>query len=108
MVVIQTAVWSWLLARVDYTLTDMYDLVPTKELAMESISWPLTPKSHNLISPLEFTSMFDGLTSVREKTKTFLTLNEEYNKLTKGYKSFQEVCVIFQGIQRQRSGEAQF
>ena len=46
--------------------TDIYDLVPTNEFAMESISWPLTPKSHILISPLELTRMFDGFTS--EKT----------------------------------------
>lgn len=59
----------------------MYDLVPTKELAMESMSWPLTPKSHNLISPLEFTSMFEGLTSVKEKT--ILKMNAEYSNLTK-------------------------
>lgn len=45
-------------------LTDMYDLVPTKELAIESMSCPLTPKSHNLISPRELTSMFEGFTSV--------------------------------------------
>ena len=47
-------------------LTDMYDLVPTKEFAMESISCPLTPKSHSLISPREFTRMFDGFTSVKK------------------------------------------
>lgn len=41
----------------------MYDLVPTKELAIESINCPLTPKSHILISPLELTKMFDGFTS---------------------------------------------
>ena len=45
----------------------MYDLVPTKELAMELMSCPLTPKSHSLISPLEFTRMLDGFTSVRER-----------------------------------------
>ena len=45
----------------------MYDLVPTKELAMELMSCPLTPKSQSLISPLEFTRMFDGFTSVRER-----------------------------------------
>lgn len=42
----------------------MYDRVPTKELAMESMSWPLTPKSHSLISPREFTRMLEGFTSV--------------------------------------------
>lgn len=31
---------------------------------MESMSWPLTPKSHSLISPREFTRMLEGLTSV--------------------------------------------
>lgn len=41
----------------------MYDLVPTKELAVESISSPLTPKSQSLISPSEFTKIFDGFTS---------------------------------------------
>lgn len=30
---------------------------------MESMSWPLTPKSHSLISPREFTRMLEGLTS---------------------------------------------
>ena len=43
--------------------TDIYDRVPTNELAIESISCPLTPKSHILISPREFTRMFDGFTS---------------------------------------------
>ena len=45
------------------TLTAIYDRVPTKELASELISWPLTPKSHNLISPLVFTKILEGLTS---------------------------------------------
>ena len=45
----------------------MYDLVPTKELAMELMSCPLTPKSQSLISPLEFTRMLDGFTSVKER-----------------------------------------
>ena len=49
---------------VDIMLTDMYDLVPTKEFAIESISWPLTPKSHSFISPRELTKMLDGFTSV--------------------------------------------
>ena len=44
-------------------VTAIYDLVPTNELAMESMSIPDTPKSHSLISPLLFTSMFEGLTS---------------------------------------------
>lgn len=53
----------------------MYDLVPTKELAMESISCPLTPKSQSLISPREFTRMLEGLTSVkREQEMRELTL----------------------------------
>ena len=52
--------------QVTSKLTDMYDLVPTKEFAMESISCPLTPKSHSLISPREFTRMFDGFTSVKK------------------------------------------
>lgn len=30
---------------------------------MESINWPLTPKSHSLISPREFTRMLEGFTS---------------------------------------------
>lgn len=30
---------------------------------MESMSWPLTPKSHSLISPRELTRMLEGLTS---------------------------------------------
>ena len=50
-------------------LTAIYDLVPTKEFAIESISCPLTPKSHNLISPLELTSMFEGFTSVKRFKK---------------------------------------
>jgi len=44
-------------------LTDMYERVPTNELAIESISCLLTPKSHNLISPRELTRMLDGFTS---------------------------------------------
>ena len=48
----------------------MYDLVPTKEFAMESINCPLTPKSHNLISPRELTKMFDGFTSVEKEMFT--------------------------------------
>lgn len=47
--------------------TAMYDLVPTKELAMELMSCPLTPKSHSFISPLELTRMLDGFTSMREE-----------------------------------------
>jgi len=43
--------------------------VPTKEFAIESINWPLTPKSHNFISPREFTKIFDGFTSVEHKHK---------------------------------------
>lgn len=30
---------------------------------MESMSWPLTPKSHSLISPRELTRMLEGFTS---------------------------------------------
>lgn len=41
----------------------MYDLVPTNELAIESINCPLTPKSQILTSPLEFIKIFDGLIS---------------------------------------------
>ena len=47
----------------NYNLTAMYDLVPTKELAIELINCPLTPKSHSLISPLELTRTFEGFTS---------------------------------------------
>ena len=41
------------------------------------MSWPLTPKSHNLISPKEFTKIFDGFTSKnhhqeRKKFQTFI------------------------------------
>lgn len=46
-----------------WALTAMYDRVPTKELAMESISCPLTPKSQILISPRELTNILEGLTS---------------------------------------------
>lgn len=55
-----------------FKLTDMYERVPTKELAMESMSCPLTPKSHSLISPREFTRMLDGLTSETGNTTVFL------------------------------------
>jgi hypothetical protein len=41
----------------------MYDRVPMNVLAIESISWPLTPKSHSFISPAELMSMFDGFIS---------------------------------------------
>lgn len=41
--------------------------MPTKEFAIESINWPLTPKSHSFISPREFTKIFDGFTSVEHK-----------------------------------------
>lgn len=34
---------------------------------MESMSWPLTPKSHSLISPRELTSMLEGLTSTWQR-----------------------------------------
>ena len=54
----------------------MYDLVPTKEFAMESISCPLTPKSHSLISPREFTRMFDGFTSVKKIKMPQFTCNK--------------------------------
>jgi len=43
----------------------MYDRVPTKELAMESINWPDTPKSQIFISPRELTRILDGFTSLR-------------------------------------------
>jgi len=49
-----------------YILTDMYDRVPTKELARESINCPLTPKSQILISPLELISIFEGFTSATQ------------------------------------------
>ncbi len=45
----------------------MYDLVPTNEFAIESMSWPETPKSQILISPLELTKIFEGFTSLKEK-----------------------------------------
>lgn len=51
-------------------LTDMYDLVPTNELAIESISCPLTPKSQSRISPLELTSILDGFTSREKRVMT--------------------------------------
>lgn len=47
-------------------LTDIYDRVPTNEFAMESINCPLTPKSQIFISPREFTSILEGLTSATE------------------------------------------
>ena len=49
-----------------FSLTDMYDRVPTNDIAIESINWPLTPKSHILISPLVFTRMLDGFTSEKQ------------------------------------------
>ncbi len=49
----------------------MYDRVPTKELAMESISCPLTPKSQILISAREFTRILDGFTSEKQPSHTF-------------------------------------
>ena len=39
---------------------------------MESMSCPLTPKSHSLISPREFTRMLEGLTSERETHAVYL------------------------------------
>lgn len=45
------------------SLTAMYERVPTKELAIELMSWPLTPKSHNFLSPLALTRMLLGFTS---------------------------------------------
>jgi hypothetical protein len=50
----------------------MYDLVPTNELAMESINWPLTPKSQSLISPLELIRMLEGFTSKFMEGKTII------------------------------------
>ena len=47
-------------------LTDMYERVPTNEFAIESINWPLTPKSHILISPFELTNILEGFTSERQ------------------------------------------
>lgn len=45
-------------------LTDIYDLVPTNEFAIESINCPETPKSHILISPALLTKMLLGFTSL--------------------------------------------
>lgn len=36
---------------------------------MESMSWPLTPKSHSLISPRELTRMLEGLTSADKQSR---------------------------------------
>ena len=72
-------------------LTDMYDLVPTKEFAMESISCPLTPKSHSLISPREFTRMFDGFTSVKKINMPQFACNKfikAFAKLLQAYTGF--------------------
>ena len=58
----------------DCLLTDIYDLVPTKDTATESISCPLTPKSQSLISPLVFTKIFDDFTSARDQaTDSYLS-----------------------------------
>lgn len=43
---------------------DIYVDVPTKVSAIELISSPETPKSHNLICPFEFIKIFDGFTSL--------------------------------------------
>lgn len=45
---------------------DIYDLLPMNELAMESISCPLTPKSHSFTSPRELTRIFDGFISAKK------------------------------------------
>ena len=47
----------------------MYERVPMNVLAMESINWPLTPKSQSFISPDEFIRILDGLTSFRVAKK---------------------------------------
>lgn len=58
--------------------------MPTNEFAIESISWPLTPKSQILISPLELTKIFEGFTSEK-----FMK-----DKETNGYKYSQAVLVL--------------
>lgn len=45
------------------TLTLIYTEVPTNVLAIELISSPDTPKSQSLMSPSEFSRMFEGLIS---------------------------------------------
>lgn len=56
---------------------------------MESISCPLTPKSHRLISPREFTKMLEGLTSAgRKKQKTREMIQEVWEG--KGQRSIDE------------------
>ena len=57
----------------------MYDLVPTNENATESISWPLTPKSHSLISPFEFTNILEDLTSAKMNSIDKTLMNEKLN-----------------------------
>ena len=54
----------------------MYERVPTNEFAIESISCPLTPKSHILISPPEFSRMLDGLTSTKRERRVQQTTRQ--------------------------------
>ena len=80
----------------------MYDLVPTNELAIESISCPLTPKSQSLISPLELTNILDGFTS-REKKSNNRNLSNVFalpcelqlTKVVLQYKVFISNCETF-------------
>ena len=61
----------------------MYDRVPTKLLAIESISCPETPKSQILISPAEFTRMLLGLTSLGKTVVQVLERGAKSLKLLK-------------------------
>lgn len=57
---------------------------------MESMSWPLTPKSHSLISPRELTRMLEGFTSTvtggfgREERGKIRLCNISYLDLNRG------------------------
>ena len=71
----------------------MYERVPTKELAIESINWPLTPKSQILISPFEFTNILEGFTSANDnKQYKFYFANMSTSQL-KVFYTYKETTV---------------
>ena len=52
--------------------TAMYGLHPASLVfAMESTSWPLMPKSHNLMFPWRSRRMLEGFTSEKETTHMY-------------------------------------
>ena len=62
---------------------------------MESISCPLTPKSHILISPREFTRMFEGFTSDTDRVVTYHFANMSENCSTSTAKSVTYLGALF-------------